>query len=156
MDPHSIFCPGFGSVLGMRLRIQEHGNRHKFTNKPGFLPFKKAFVLVPSYRGYVLWPVLPLFKYIFRVIFIFFTLKSDQNPHPDPFVAPGIQIHIAIKSWIQIRIETNADPLFTSLIFGLYTEPDWLLKSSMSLSLTSCYSCDIRFPFTELNFSFSA
>jgi hypothetical protein len=43
MDPHSFGCPGSGSVLGMRIRIQEHENLPKFTNKPGFLPFKKAF-----------------------------------------------------------------------------------------------------------------
>jgi hypothetical protein len=33
-----------GSVLGMRIRIQEHENLPKFKNKPGFLPSKKAFV----------------------------------------------------------------------------------------------------------------
>ncbi len=42
---YSFGCPG--SVLGMRIRmlIQEHGQ--KFTTKPGFLPFNKAFI--PSY-----------------------------------------------------------------------------------------------------------
>jgi hypothetical protein len=30
-------------VLGMRTRIQD-GNLPKFINKPGFLPFRKAFV----------------------------------------------------------------------------------------------------------------
>jgi hypothetical protein len=37
-DPHSFFCPGSGSVLGMRIRIQEHENWSKCIN------FKKAFV----------------------------------------------------------------------------------------------------------------
>jgi hypothetical protein len=31
-------------LLGMRNRIQEKGNLVKFTNKPDFQPFKKAFV----------------------------------------------------------------------------------------------------------------
>jgi hypothetical protein len=36
---------GSGSVLGMRIRIQEYiWNRPKFTNKPCYLPFKKGFV----------------------------------------------------------------------------------------------------------------
>ncbi len=35
------------TVLGMRIRIHKHWNWPKFTNKPGFLPFKKAYV--PSY-----------------------------------------------------------------------------------------------------------
>jgi hypothetical protein len=33
-----------GSVLGMRIRLQEHWNWPKLTNKPDFLPFRKAFV----------------------------------------------------------------------------------------------------------------
>ncbi len=47
LDPHSFGCLASGSVLRMRIRIQQHGNLPKFKNKPGFLPFKKAFV--PSY-----------------------------------------------------------------------------------------------------------
>ncbi len=74
MDLHSIFCPGFGSVPGMRIRIQEHGNCHKFTNKPGFLPSKKKLLYL---RGYVFLPI-TLFKYICHVkIQLFVTLQSD-------------------------------------------------------------------------------
>ncbi len=108
IDLHSIFCPGFGSVSGMRIRIQEHGNCHKFTNKPGFLPFKKVFV-----SSCVCFLTYCPLKYIFHVkIELFVTLKSDHDPDPDPFLAPWtrIRIHIEIKSWIQIRIQTNADP----------------------------------------------
>jgi hypothetical protein len=36
---------GSGSVLGMRIRIQEHGNLPKFTNIPGFVPFKKVLYI---------------------------------------------------------------------------------------------------------------
>ncbi len=43
-DPHSLGCPGSGSILGMRIRIKELGNWPKISNIPGFLPFKKAFV----------------------------------------------------------------------------------------------------------------
>ncbi len=32
-DPHSFCCAGSVYVMGMRLRIQEHGNGTKFTNK---------------------------------------------------------------------------------------------------------------------------
>jgi hypothetical protein len=51
VDPHphgsSLFdCPGSVSVLGMLIRIPEQGNWPKLTNKPGFLPFKKAHVLL--------------------------------------------------------------------------------------------------------------
>jgi hypothetical protein len=47
----SLFWPlGSGSVLGLRIwiliyLIHEHGNVLKLTNKPGLLPFKKAFLL---------------------------------------------------------------------------------------------------------------
>ncbi len=45
MDPHSFCCPGYryGSVLGMRIRIQEHGNCTNFTNKPSLLSFNMFF-----------------------------------------------------------------------------------------------------------------
>jgi hypothetical protein len=46
IDSHSHGCPGSGSVLGMQIRIQEHGKRPNFTNKTVFLPFKKAFYIV--------------------------------------------------------------------------------------------------------------
>jgi hypothetical protein len=42
-DPHSFGCPGSGSgsrSMGIETKIY----RPKFTNEPGFLPFKKAFV----------------------------------------------------------------------------------------------------------------
>jgi hypothetical protein len=61
LDPHSLGCLGSesGSVLGMRIRIQEHGKWPKFTNKPGFLPFKNDLDL----RKYVfdLLPTLNIF-----------------------------------------------------------------------------------------------
>ncbi len=41
-------CCGSGSVFGMRIRIQEHGNWLKFTNKPGFLPSKRLLYLCVS------------------------------------------------------------------------------------------------------------
>ncbi len=43
-DPYWYGCSGSGSVLGMLIRIQEHGNWLKEKNKPGFLPFKKASI----------------------------------------------------------------------------------------------------------------
>jgi hypothetical protein len=47
---HAMLCAmlwqhlitGSGSVFGMRIKIQEHGNLPELTNKPGFLPLKKA------------------------------------------------------------------------------------------------------------------
>ncbi len=56
-----------------------------FTKKPGFLPFKKAFV--PSYsRHRLFWTYSNAFiKYILRVkIQLFATQKSDQDPDRDP------------------------------------------------------------------------
>ncbi len=62
VDPHSVGCPRSGSVLGMRIRIQEHENLLKLTNKLGFLPFKGAFA--PSYvcfLAYYLYFQYPIF-----------------------------------------------------------------------------------------------
>ncbi len=46
-------CPGYGSVLGMRIRIQEHGNLPKFTNIRFlfWLRFKKPFL--PLYVSFL-------------------------------------------------------------------------------------------------------
>jgi hypothetical protein len=55
-------------------------------------------------------------KYIFHVkIQLFVTAESDQDPDSHEMrigLAPrfGIRICMEIKSWIWIRIETNADP----------------------------------------------
>ncbi len=74
-DPHWFGCPGFGSVLGMGIQIQEHGYWPKLTNKPGLLPFKKAFV--PSY-------------YLLSVHFSCILADQDPDSHwlgsldPDP------------------------------------------------------------------------
>jgi hypothetical protein len=43
MDPHLFWCPGSGSELGTD-PDPENGNRPKFTNKYGFLLFKKTIV----------------------------------------------------------------------------------------------------------------
>ncbi len=43
-DPHWLDSPGSGSVMGMRLWIQEQDNWLKLTNKPNFQPFKMALV----------------------------------------------------------------------------------------------------------------
>ncbi len=99
MDPHSFGC--LRSVLGLRIRIrirnQEYGNLPKFTNKPGFLPFKKAFVPM----RYIFWPstgTVLLVRYIFHVKFRLKSLtriwirirmdprwfgSRDPNPHWD-------------------------------------------------------------------------
>jgi hypothetical protein len=64
----------------MLIPIQEHGNRTKLTNKPGFLSLEKAFV--PSEAC-----VLPItyFTYIMLVkLQLFVTLKSEKNPDLDP------------------------------------------------------------------------
>jgi hypothetical protein len=54
------------------IRIKEHGNWPKFTNKPGFLPVKR-------------YDFLSYFKYIFHVnIQPFVTQKSGQDVDADP------------------------------------------------------------------------
>ncbi len=60
-DPHWFGCPGSGSILEMRIRVQEHGKWPKLTNKPGLLPFKEAFYS-RRYRMFFY-----LFKYIFLI-----------------------------------------------------------------------------------------
>jgi hypothetical protein len=81
-DPHSFGCPGSrsGSVLLMRIRIQEHRKWKKFTNKlwTWFLAFQKGFCryLSSMFLTYYL---------LFHVkIKLLVTLKSDQDPDSDP------------------------------------------------------------------------
>ncbi len=94
LDPHSFGCLGSGSVLGMRIRIQELGNWPTFTNKPGFLPLKRLL-------------------YLHRCVFRPFTTLSKTSTFCDSkslMICARIRIYIEIKSWIRIRIETSADP----------------------------------------------
>ncbi len=76
-DPHWFGCPGSGSVLGMRIRIQDNG-AWKLTNtdkKPSFLPFRKAFVTSQEcFLTY--YPVLRNRNYLLRFRFRFWLLKS--------------------------------------------------------------------------------
>ncbi len=81
-SPHA-FCivllwirihPDLHPYLGMRIQIQEHGKWPKFTNKPGFLPFKKAFV--PSYVCFLTYYLLSIpvyFEYFHVKIQLFVT-----------------------------------------------------------------------------------
>ncbi len=58
---------------------QEHGNWPKLTNKPGFLPFKKAFCTFEAmFLSYCLLEV-----YFHVKIQLFVTLKFDQDPDTD-------------------------------------------------------------------------
>ncbi len=59
LDPDS---PGSAFIWRSWIRIQEHRNLPKFSNKPGFLPFKKAFL---TFVG--MFFDLFLLKYIFHV-----------------------------------------------------------------------------------------
>jgi hypothetical protein len=60
---------------------------------------------------------------------LFVTLKSDRDPNPHGIrtsLAPWIRILIEIKSWIRVRIETNADPQHWTKRFGtLYRDRNW-------------------------------
>ncbi len=93
-DPHWFGCLGFGSVLGIRIQIQEHGNRLKLPNNPGFLP---------------------CFKYIFHVkIQLVVTFNSDQDPDANGSALvwlPGSESALRLIAGVRIliRIETNAD-----------------------------------------------
>jgi hypothetical protein len=49
-EPHLFGSPGSGSVLGMRIRIQELGYLPKITNKPEFEHFIK--ISVPTVRRF--------------------------------------------------------------------------------------------------------
>ncbi len=94
-DPHSFGCRGSGSVLGIRIRFQEHGNWPKFTNKPGFL-LSKAFVR---------------YQYLLRHIFLTYLLlyfSCKNSFFCDLKVWPGsgsgfTWIRIGLAPWIRIR-----------------------------------------------------
>jgi hypothetical protein len=74
----------------MWIRVQEHGNLPKFTNKPGFLPSKKPFfTFVRYFFDLSPVPTLNVSTFIFHVkIQLFATLKYDKGPHPDPHGYP--------------------------------------------------------------------
>ncbi len=78
--PHSYGCLGSVSVLGICIRIQEHGNWPKFTNKPLVSCLSKRLSYL---RRYVCWPTtVPIFSIFFIKNLTFLTLKSDQDPDP--------------------------------------------------------------------------
>ncbi len=82
-DPYgsSLFdCPGFGfvSILGMRIRIQEHENWPKLISKPGFLPFKTAFI--PSKVCFLTYYFLLSIFFVINQLFVI--LESDKVPDP--------------------------------------------------------------------------
>jgi hypothetical protein len=54
-DPHWLGCPGSGSVLGMLIRIQKHGNWPKLTKQTWSPAFQKVFcTFVSMFFSYVL------------------------------------------------------------------------------------------------------
>ncbi len=129
-DPYWFGCPGSGPYW---IRIQEHWNLSKQTNKPDFLPFKKAFYI----RRYVFW----LINYGTLSIF-----SCKNSTFCDYKVWPGSRyrsawIRIFLAPWIRIQIrigikkrldpdshwnQTNADPQHwlsprtLSLIFHIF------------------------------------
>jgi hypothetical protein len=129
MDPHSFGCPGSGFSLGMRIRIQEHENRSKFTKRLGFLLFKKA--LVPS--------LVCLFT--IKYFYVYFACKKStfqrqsltriwtlirMDPHlfspmnPDPY-----------QHWTPMRIDN------TELFTLFFLHPIILISGVPSLLTTS-------------------
>jgi hypothetical protein len=52
--------------------------------------------------------LLPSYRYFLLKMHIFVLANSDQDPDPR-WSGSRIRISIEIKSWIRIRIETNAD-----------------------------------------------
>ncbi len=94
--PHWFGSPGSGSLLGMliRIRIQEQGNRPKFTNNHEFQPFKKVFVPT-KYVGMV-YKLLSTSSIFSWNIQFFVTINSVRtqirmflcllDQAPDPFV----------------------------------------------------------------------
>jgi hypothetical protein len=67
------------SVLGMGIRIREHRNCLKFTQKPGFLPFKNVL-----YFEGMFFYLLPTLRKFSCKIKLLVTSKSDQDPDLDP------------------------------------------------------------------------
>jgi hypothetical protein len=77
-------------------------------NKPGLLPFERAFV--PSQVWFLTFYLLKIF-HVKNLLFL--TLKFDQDPDPHRsalVLPPGSGSVMRITIWIRIRIETNAEP----------------------------------------------
>jgi hypothetical protein len=127
MDPHCFGCPGSGSVLGMRIRIQEHGSCPKLTNI--FLTYANTILIT-------------CFKYIFHVKFNFCDFRVC------PGSRSGSGFRMEIKSWIrnQICIETSEDPRHC------YPDAKHALHTWVHLTIfgeSSCpFGCD-QMTFTE-------
>ncbi len=74
-NPHSFGCPGSGSVLGMRIRIQEHENRLKLQINLVSCLWKRLVYI----RTYVFRP-----NTNYKYLLLFVTFNSYQDPDPDP------------------------------------------------------------------------
>ncbi len=93
MHPHWFATPGSGSVLGMRIRIQEQESREKLISKCDWQPFKIAVLLVPVW-----------FMTYYRTI-----IKCQNQTFCDGKIWPGsgsAWICSDLTAWIRIRIET--------------------------------------------------
>ncbi len=93
-DPHSLGCPGSRSVLGTRIRIQEHENWTIFTNRSGFSLSKRLLTFVGTF--FDLLPTTSIF--LMEKKFSFSWLESLTRIRIRIGLAPWIWIRIVIKS----------------------------------------------------------
>ncbi len=82
LDLHgSAYILGSGSVMGMRIRIKEHGNGLKFTNKHGFL---LSFIVLTFFLWY------KHFVYVWFYLFVPWKFVKDLDSHGSALVwLPG-------------------------------------------------------------------
>ncbi len=103
-DPHSFGCSASGSVLGMRIRIQDHGHWPKLNINLIFCLSKRLLYL----RKYTFFDLLPTLSVFFLVKINFLSLIRIRNS-----LAPWIRIRIEIKKkagagLIPMRIHNTA------------------------------------------------
>jgi hypothetical protein len=98
------------------IRIQKHGNWSKLANKPDFLPSKGLLYL----RRWYIFYLLPTSIYFPFKNFV--TLKSDQDPDPDPqwfgFLDPDPDPQHWLCPWLQQSV--TKPTVFFSFQFQTY------------------------------------
>jgi hypothetical protein len=81
VDPDPFGSSGSGSLLGMRIRIQEHENLTKIYKLTWFPAFQKGFC---TFVGMLLY-LLPTLSILSCKNSAFSTFKPDHDPDPDWF-----------------------------------------------------------------------
>jgi hypothetical protein len=106
---------GSGSLLEMRIRIQDKGNWPKLTNKSHFQPLKKTLYL----RRNVLWHG----RYFYVKIQLLVSCNGKVwQRSGSAWIRVGLlpgsdRIRMELKSWIRIRINTEINAIPTLIFY---------------------------------------